>query len=377
MASTKLLDTHIHLWPSTSTSPIHHGWMTVGHPLAKRHGISDYNTVTHSTSLIHPSGFIYVETDRYLPSPTPGIISDVSGTANSEQKVRQWAHEPLQELKFLRRMVEGNPEEGDGFDSGDGEKMVGCVIWAPFHLPVPLFDLYLQIAEDISGPQLWKRVVGFRYLLQGIELEGEMRKLVESRDWLRNVLRLRSGREGKGWAFDIGVDSHHRGIWQMEVAADMVERVREMEGDGKDGRVRFVLNHLCKPDLSASPCHSRTNWLANITRFASQPLVYMKLSGVFNEFAPDPTPADVSSLLKHLEPEISATLTQFGPGRTMFGSDWPVCNIGGPRGEQSWGMWSDVVEKVLERERMNMWINTEGKESVWWRSGCEAYGVEI
>lgn len=58
----------------------------------------------------------------------------------------------------------------------------------------------------------------------------------------------------------------------------------------------------------------------------------------------------------------------------MFGSDWPVCNVGGPKGEQgNWKFWVDVVERVLEERDMS----EEERERVWWRTGAEAYGIDI
>ncbi|ORY14155.1 hypothetical protein BCR34DRAFT_599360 [Clohesyomyces aquaticus] len=373
----KLLDTHIHLWPSTALSTTNHRWMTPGHILTRRHGVSDYNAITASTSPVQPTGFIYVETDRYLLDTLPKFSSSVvseSEAFDARQKLEQWAHEPLAELKFLRRIVEGTPEEGDGFVPGEGEKMLGCVIWAPFQLPAPLFELYMQIAEELSGPKLWERVVGFRYLLQGITVESEMRNLVEGEAWLKNILRLRKGREGKGWCFDVGVDAHRGGIWQMRVVADMVDRVREMEGGDEEGRVRFVLNHLSKPDLSSHPSYAPSLYLALLHRLSSQPLVYMKLSGALNEFSPDHTPSDIGSLLSRMSYELDAVFSEFGPRRIMFGSDWPVCNIGGPKGEGSWGFWREVVERILEEREVGE--EEEGGE-VWWRVGGEAYGVVV
>jgi L-rhamnono-1,4-lactonase len=378
MVANKILDTHIHLWPSTATSSTNHRWMVPGHILCKRYGVSDYLAITNAAS----TGFIYVETDRYLPSSTPNISdketaaisSDSSAKDAAIQKLMEWAHEPLEELKFLRRIVEGTPNEGDGFEPGDGDKMTGCVMWAPFHLPTDLFDLYLRIAEDVSGPRLWQRVVGFRYLIQAIHDEATLRRLVSSSHWLDNILRLRSGREGKGWAFDVGVDTHRGGVWQLEAAADMVDAIRDLEDNGK-GTVRFVLNHLCKPDLSvpAPSTPSSQHWLAPLRRCAMQSNVYMKLSGAFNEFEPLPTPDNVPELLEGMEFHVNSVFELFGPERVMFGSDWPVCNVGGPKGEENWGLWREVVERMLEDYN----VDSEGKEGVWWRAGCRAYGVEI
>jgi len=37
----------------------------------------------------------------------------------------------------------------------------------------------------------------------------------------------------------------------------------------------------------------------------------------------------------------------------MFGSDWPVCNVRGPAGEDSWFVWRDVVKAVVEQRGLS------------------------
>lgn len=99
----------------------------------------------------------------------------------------------------------------------------------------------------------------------------------------------------------------------------------------------------------------------------------MKLSGAFNEFSPSPTPATVEDMFEALKPFLNVVFESF-PGRVMFGSDWPVCNVGGPKGEEgNWGFWKEVVERVLDERGMS----EQEKESVWWRAGCEAYRIEL
>jgi L-rhamnono-1,4-lactonase len=168
------------------------------------------------------------------------------------RKLEIWATEKLEELKFLHRMVDGTSQdlEDDGFAPGDGDRLKGLVIWAPFHLPPPLFKLYLRIARETLGEKAWARIVGFRQLLQATRTEAEMRALVESENWQQNILSLRTGREGKSHVFDIGVDTRGGGVWQVEVAADMVAAVRRLEREeGGERSVRFVLstsNFLCR-----------------------------------------------------------------------------------------------------------------------------------
>jgi L-rhamnono-1,4-lactonase len=98
----------------------------------------------------------------------------------------------------------------------------------------------------------------------------------------------------------------------------------------------------------------------------------MKLSGAFNEFDED-TPSDIPSLLKSLTPFLDHVFECF-PKRVMFGSDWPVFNVGGPNGEEgNWSLWRQVVEAWMDRKG----FSDEAKESVWWKAGCETYRVEM
>ncbi|KAH6433494.1 hypothetical protein HBI59_173460 [Parastagonospora nodorum] len=355
MPPQKILDSHIHLWPSTSTTSSAHAWMKPGHFLAKRHGITDYLAVADDSV----KGFVYVETDRYLPSSTPDF--DTAGS-DVKEKLSQWAHEPLSEVKFLKRIAEGKTEDGDG---GDGAgRMKGCVLWAPFHLPAPVFSAYMHVLEGIAGPALLDgKIVGFRYLLQGKEA-GEVGKIVGSEAWLANILSLDKGRGGKGWTFDVGVDINRDGEEGLVAVGEMIKEVRR-----RGGGVRFVLNHLCKPPLSKST-PSKT-WVDVLKAFKLDQNVYMKLSGALNEF--DATPNTTGEIVKALEPYLDVVFECF-PGRVMFGSDWPVCNVGGPKGEKgNWGFWRDVVEKVMNERG----TSEEDREGIWWRNGSRAYGVEI
>jgi predicted TIM-barrel fold metal-dependent hydrolase len=97
----------------------------------------------------------------------------------------------------------------------------------------------------------------------------------------------------------------------------------------------------------------------------------MKLSGAFNEF--DSTPSDMSAITASLKPYLDVVLECFSD-RVMFGSDWPVCNVGGPKGEKgNWGFWKEVVEEVMEERG----LTESERDGIWWRNGCMAYGVEL
>ncbi|KAL6708891.1 L-rhamnono-gamma-lactonase [Coniothyrium glycines] len=361
MPPPKILDTHIHLWPATATSPSNHAWMTPGHFLARQHSAADYTAATHASA----HAFVYVETDRYLPSAAPPVDPSASA-AQLRSALGAWAREPLGELAFLRGLVEG---EG----GGDAGRARGVVMYAPVHLRGGLLRAYLTLAEEVAGAELWARVVGVRYLLQG-KRGHEVARMVGGEAWVANVMALREMRGGEGWAFDVGVDVHRDGEGVLDAIEGFVREVRRREqGDGK-GSVRFVLNHLCKPPFSAPPS---PQYLSALTSLSHDPNVFMKLSGAFNEFSTSPspstTPSTVPSFLASARPFFDHVFSCF-PDRVMFGSDWPVCNVGGPKGEkENWGFWVEVVEGYLEEKG----ASEEEKDGVWWRTGARAYGVDV
>ncbi|MDA8323010.1 MAG: amidohydrolase family protein [Actinomycetota bacterium] len=74
----------------------------------------------------------------------------------------------------------------------------------------------------------------------------------------------------------------------------------------------FVLDHLGNPDLTAEPTLS---WLNALGEFAALPNTAAKLSGV------------LAAGQDQVRPCYEAALAAFGPGRLMYGSDWPVCTL--------------------------------------------------
>lgn len=78
--------------------------------------------------------------------------------------------------------------------------------------------------------------------------------------------------------------------------------------------LRFVLDHLGKPPIAAGRLEP---WATALRGLAAEPNVSCKLSGVQTIAAPDWTPGD-------LAPFLDTALDAFGPGRLVFGSDWPV-----------------------------------------------------
>ncbi|MCL2419354.1 MAG: amidohydrolase family protein [Conexibacteraceae bacterium] len=170
--------------------------------------------------------------------------------------------------------------------------IAGVVGWVDLTAP-DVSDAIAALRESPGG----ERLVGIRHQVQE---EPDHRFLVRAdvRRGLRAVAEA-------GLVYDLLVRPH-----QLPAAVTAVQAVPEL---------RFVLDHAGKPVLDGPPS---AKWPAAIDGLAARPNVTVKLSGLTSE-----APAGWNEEM--LAPFVERLLTRFGPERMMFGSDWPVCLLGG------------------------------------------------
>jgi L-fuconolactonase len=162
---------------------------------------------------------------------------------------------------------------------------------------------------DAADPDLGFAVPGDEYLV-GVRSQVQ----AEADDYLdRPDVRAGLARIGRaGLAFDLVVRPA-----QLPSAA---RAAAALPG------VRFVLDHLGKPRIRAGR-EGFAEWRELIAPLAALPNVAAKLSGLVTE-------ADlVGWRPADLRPYVEEALARFGPGRLMFGSDWPVCLLAARYGE--------------------------------------------
>lgn len=122
-----------------------------------------------------------------------------------------------------------------------------------------------------------------------------------------NIKRL----SGTGLTFDLCVLPH-----QLPVVADLVDHCPD---------VQFILDHCGVPAIAAREASS---WRENMTEIAKRHNVTAKISGVIAYADQD------SWSLQDIRPWVEHTVDAFGPNRLVWGSDSPVCNLGG--GLETW-----------------------------------------
>jgi L-fuconolactonase len=96
----------------------------------------------------------------------------------------------------------------------------------------------------------------------------------------------------------------------------------------------FVVDHIAKPTITAARFDRA--WADGLRALAERPHVTCKLSGVVTEVRdPEWTPA-------LLAPYVEAAIDAFGPGRLLFGSDWPVCLL-----RSEYAPWTAAVSSFI------------------------------
>lgn len=96
---------------------------------------------------------------------------------------------------------------------------------------------------------------------------------------------------------------------QLPVASQLVDRQPDLG---------IIIDHLAKPEIRNGKIHPA--WKAGMIELAKRDnILGVKISGMTTEVL-DPE-IDVPRLHAYFE----EALALFGPGRLLFGSDWPVC----------------------------------------------------
>jgi L-rhamnono-1,4-lactonase len=338
-----IVDSHVHLWAGTHLDRL--SWtadLPADHALNRQNSIEQYRAAIAAGKPLR--GFVFLETDRK------------SGLQDNE-----W-EDALEEVSFLVRIAEGNPIAGEGHTIADKDLVLGIVPWAPMPAAPDALARYLGEVRKRAGDS-FNKIKGFRYLLQD-KPAGTML----SQNFISNLLALGA----QNLSFDLGIDSRSGGLHQLEEACELLNRVH-----AKDTTVRVIVNHMCKPDLYITPEEvaggnsAFDQWKNCIGRMANHKNTYMKLSGMFSELPPQGDHATgIAELLRLTKPWVDTIFESFGPSRIMFGSDWPVCNVGGP-GEKSWSHYVNLVVAILQAQK----LNDDEQAQVWSGTATSAYKI--
>ncbi|TIW79516.1 MAG: amidohydrolase, partial [Mesorhizobium sp.] len=177
------------------------------------------------------------------------------------------------------------------------------------------FEAYL---ETVTADPF---IMGFRRVLHVVPDD-----VSEGALFRQNIKRL----AGTGLTFDLVVLPHQ--IPKAMALADLAPDVQ------------FVLDHCGVPDIKGNAKHP---WHEHMEAIAKRPNVTAKISGVVAYADPATWTVDT------LRPYVEHTIGSFGWDRVIWGSDWPVCTLGG--GLTTWiAATHALLARASESERTRL-----------------------
>ncbi|HEV2372795.1 MAG TPA: amidohydrolase family protein [Streptosporangiaceae bacterium] len=297
-----MIDAHHHLWDLAARE---HRWLMGGQswatddelvPLRRSFTLADLAPLTAAAG---ETGTVVIQTVAE-PWETPDLLALAAG------------RDPYAAGKD--ESTQGGPAGASpGSPAAAGGLLAGVVGWT-----------------DLAAPDVREAVGRLRALPGGEFLCGIRHPVLAEADpdWLARptVVRGLHALAETGLAFDIVTLPH-----QLPAAVAAARSVPELS---------FVLDHLGGPPVDAGEEGGDGPWPEAVRSLATLPNVTCKLSGAHS------SPVRASDLRPYYETVLAA----FGPGRLMFGTDWPVSTLGGTYG-QVCEVYREVTAQLSAAER--------------------------
>ncbi|GET24045.1 amidohydrolase [Prolixibacter sp. NT017] len=234
----------------------------------------EYNWIDDEMSAIRRDFLPVNLQETILETPVEGVVSIQ-------------ARQSIEETDWLLKLASEN------------EFIKGIVGWLPLRQ-----RNIKDLLEKYSG---FSALKGVRHVVQG-EPEPEF---LMGREFNRGIALLKD----YGLAYDVLIFAH-----QLPAAIRFVKQHPEQ---------LFVLDHIGKPEIKQNKI---TRWKQDLKELGRCDNVFCKVSGMVTE-------ANYRTWTEEqLQPYLETVLDAFGPGRLLFGSDWPVCLVA-----TEYSKWFDLV----------------------------------
>ena len=242
----------------------------------------------------------------------PADLTPLLAAGRIDQTILVQAAPTTAETEFLLTLASSTPA------------IAGVVGWADFEA----HDAAAQIARLAAN----KKFVGLRPMLQDLpDVEWILRPtLAPAIDAMKRA----------GLCFDALVKPRH-----LPALAEFVDR---------NGELRIVIDHGAKPDIAGGEIDL---WAAYIRHIGRNSEARCKLSGLASEAGPGWN-AEI------LRPYVDVLLDAFGPGRLMWGSDWPVLNEVG-----DYAAWLDLAETLTRQ------LTSSERDAIFGGTASAFYGL--
>jgi L-fuconolactonase len=205
-------------------------------------------------------------------------------------------------------------------------------------------------------------VVGWVDLTAGdVDRELDRLRARPGGDRLAGVRHLVQDEPDPGWLGRPDVGRGLRAVGAAGLAYDLLVRPSQLPAAlrviAELDEVRFVLDHGGKPEIREGRIEP---WAGLIVEMAALPNLTCKLSGLVTEAGPAWT-------RESFEPYVDRLLESFGPGRLMFGSDWPVCTTA--------ASYAEVA--ALARELLASQLSEQEQAAVFGTTAAALYRLKV
>jgi L-fuconolactonase len=219
--------------------------------------------------------WITAEMARIRADFLPGDLEPLLTAHGFDGSVAVQAAQSEAETRFLLRLADDHPS------------ILGVVGWVDLLAP--------DLDRTLEGFCRHGRFRGVRHIAQ-----GEADDFLAREDVVRGI-----GVLGEfGLTYDILVYPP-----QLPAALSLVKALPDQA---------FVVDHMAKPRIADGVVEP---WATQMRELARHPNVWCKISGLVTE-------ADWGAWTPYdFAPYLEVVIDAFGPGRLMFGSDWPVCLV--------------------------------------------------
>jgi len=222
--------------------------------------------------------------------------------------------------------------------------------------------LALAAGSAEGGPPVIAGVVGWADLTRE-DLGDELDRLrsLPGGHLLVGLRHLVQDEPDPGWLDRPDVRRGLRTVGAAGLAFDLLVRPAQLpaalRAAAELADVRFVLDHGAKPEIAVGRIEP---WAGLVGALAGLPNVVCKLSGLVTEAGTGWSAADFL-------PYVDSLLGSFGPGRLMFGSDWPVCLLAAGYHEVT----------ALARDILGGRLSPAERDAVFGANAVGVYGLSV
>lgn len=253
-----------------------------------------------------------------------------------------WPINRLFDTEDLRAAVEGTPVEAT------------IVVQTE-----PSIDETAEMLEVAANDPLIRGVVGWVNLLEDVDRQLDDLEYSAGDGLLVGIRHQAESEPDPDWLSADPVVASIRSLGGRELVYDLLVKPHQLASaialaQSTADTTSLVLDHCAKPPVGSD----LRDWTQSIRTLAGFDHVACKLSGLVTEADWDTWTPSV------LEPVADIVLDCFGPERTMFGSDWPVCLLA-----------TTYPEVVHTAETMTAGLSQDERSSVFEGTARNWYGV--